>query len=151
VLQANDCAKDDDELAVALYAVVLRLRRLPITGPVDKAALAVLHETHRLGAVRPSDLAAQMHLDVSTISRHLRVLEQRGLVARTPDPHDARAHRLSLTEAGAAALSHLLDQRAVAINEAIAHWPDEDRQTLRRLVRQLADDLNHGNHETTEL
>ncbi|HEY5186791.1 MAG TPA: MarR family winged helix-turn-helix transcriptional regulator [Actinomycetes bacterium] len=151
MLQANFCTRDDDELAVALYAVVLRLRRLPISGPVDKAALAVLHETHRLGAVRPSDLAAQMHLDLSTVSRHLRVLEARGLITRTPDPHDARAHTIGLTDAGGEVLAHLLDQRAVAIRDAIAHWPDEDRHTLRRLVRRLADDLNDCPHETTEL
>lgn len=151
VLQANSCTRDDNELAVALYAVVLRLRRLPLAGPVDKAALAVLHETHRLGAVRPSDLAAQMHLDLSTVSRHLRVLETRGLVTRTPDPHDARAHTIGLTDAGRKVLAHLLDQRAVAIRDAIAHWPTEDRQALRRLVRQLADDLNDRTHETTEL
>lgn len=151
MLQANSCTRDDDELAVALYAVVLRLRRLPIAGPVDKAALAVLHETHRLGAVRPSDLAAQMHLDLSTVSRHLRLLEARGLVTRTPDPHDARAHTTSLTDAGREVLAHLLDQRAVTIRDAIAHWPAEDRHTLRRLVRRLADDLNDCHHETTEL
>jgi DNA-binding MarR family transcriptional regulator len=151
VLQANSCARDDDELAVALYAVVLRLRRLPITGPVDKAALAVLHETHRLGPVRPSDLATQMHLDLSTVSRHLRVLETRGLVTRTPDPHDARAHTIGLTEDGGEVLAHLLDQRAMAIRDAIAHWPAEDRHTLTRLVHQLAEDLNDRHDETTEL
>ncbi len=151
MLQANSCTRDENELAVALYAVVLRLRRLPLTGPVDKAALAVLHETHRLGEVRPSDLAAQMHLDLSTVSRHLRVLETRGLVTRTPDPHDARAHTLGLTDAGREVLAHLLDQRAVAIRDAIAHWSTEDRHDLRRLVRQLAHDLNDRTHETTEL
>jgi DNA-binding MarR family transcriptional regulator len=151
VLQANSCTRDDDELAVALYAVVLRLRRLPITGPVDKAALAVLHETHRLGPVRPSDLAAQMHLDLSTVSRHLRVLETRGLVTRTPDPHDARAHTIGLTDDGGEVLAHLLDQRAVAIRDAIAHWSAADRHTLARLVHQLAEDLNDRHDETTEL
>ncbi len=148
-MQATACTGDDSELAVALYRVVLRLRRLPLHGPVDKAALAVLHETHRLGPVRPSDLALQMHLDLSTVSRHLRALEVQGLVARTADPRDARAHTISLTEAGNEVLVHLMDQRALALKDAIAHWSPADRKALHRLVNQLADDLTDQTDDTT--
>ena len=123
MVQATVCTKGDDELAGALYAVVLRLSRLPVDEPVDKAGLAVLHETRRLGMVRPSDLAAQMRLDLSTISRHLRSPEQQGMVARTADPDDARA---------------------ATVRDAIAHWPEDDRGALRQLLCRLADDLSRA-------
>jgi DNA-binding MarR family transcriptional regulator len=142
VVQTTVCTVDDNELAVALYAVVLRLARLPVDVPVDKAGLAVLHETRRLGTVRPSDLAAQMHLDLSTISRHLRALEQQGMLQRSPDPGDARAQRISVTAGGCDVLSRILDHRAAAIRDAISHWPESDRRTLRQLLRRLADDLS---------
>ena len=145
MVQATVCTGNDNELAGALYAVVLRLARLPVDQPVDKAALAVLHETHRLGTVRPSDLATQMHLDLSTVSRHLRSLEQQGMVQRTADLDDARAQRISLTTAGCDVLTALLDHRATAIRDAIAHWPEVDRCTLRQLLRRLADDLSPVN------
>jgi len=143
VVHATVCTKDDDELAGALYAVVLRLSRLPVDEPVDKAGLAVLHETHRLGTVRPSDLAAQMHLDLSTISRHLHSLEQQGMVQRTADPDDARAQRISITARGSDVLTRVLDHRAVAIRDAIAHWPQADRRALCQFLRRLAEDLSH--------
>jgi DNA-binding MarR family transcriptional regulator len=141
VVQATVCTKDDDDLASALYAVVLRLSRLPVDEPVDKAGLAVLHETRRLGAVRPSDLAAQMHLDLSTISRHLRSLERQGMVQRSADPDDARALRISITARGADVLTRLLDHRAKTIRDAIAHWPEGDRSALCQFLRRLAGDL----------
>jgi DNA-binding MarR family transcriptional regulator len=142
VVQATVCSKNEDELAGALYAVVLRLSRLPMDEPIDKAGLAVLHETRRLGTVRPSDLAAQMHLDLSTISRHLRSLEQQGMVQRSTDPHDARALRISITARGADVLIRLTNHRAAMIRDAIAHWPEGDRGALRQLLRRLADDLS---------
>jgi len=142
-VQATVCTKDDDELAGALYAVVLRLSRLPVDEPVDKAGLAVLHELRRLGTVRPSDLAAQMRLDLSTISRHLRSLEQQGMVQRTADPDDARAQRISITERGGDVLTRVLGHRAATIRDAIAHWPESDRSALSQLLRRLADDLFH--------
>ena len=140
-MQATVCT-NDDKLAGALYAVVLRLSRLPVDEPVDKAGLAVLHETRRLGMVRPSDLAAQMRLDLSTISRHLRSLEQQGMVQRTADPDDARAQRISITVRGGEVLARLMDHRAASIRAAIAHWPEQDRSTLRQLLCRLADDLS---------
>ena len=148
MVQATVCTKDDDELSGALYAVVLRLSRLPVDEPVDKAGLAVLHETRRLGMVRPSDLAAQMRLDLSTISRHLRSLEQQGMVARTADPDDARAQRISITARGGHVLARLMDHRAATIRDAIAHWPQDDRGALRQLLRRLADDLSRAEAHT---
>jgi DNA-binding MarR family transcriptional regulator len=142
VVQATVCTKDDAELGDALYAVVLRLSRLPVDEPVDKAGLAVLHETRRLGMVRPSDLAVQMRLDLSTISRHLRSLEQQGMVQRTADPDDARAQRISITARGGEVLVRLMDHRAASIRAAIAHWSEGDRRDLRQLLRRLADDLS---------
>lgn len=142
MVQPTVCTKDDDELAGALYAVVLRLARLPVDEPVDKAGLAVLHETRRLGTIRPSDLAAQMRLDLSTISRHLHSLEKQGLIARTADPDDARAQRISITTGGADVLQRMMDHRAAVIREAIAHWPERDRADLRQLLRRLAEDLS---------
>jgi DNA-binding MarR family transcriptional regulator len=141
VVQATVCTKDDEELAGALYAVALRLSRLPVNEPVDKAGLAVLHEARRLGIFRPSDLAGQMRLDLSTISRHLRSLEQQGMVQRTADPDDARAQRISITARGGEVLNRVLDHRAATIRAAVAHWPEIDRGTLQHLLRRLADDL----------
>jgi DNA-binding MarR family transcriptional regulator len=141
VVQATVCTKDDDDLASALYAVMLRLSRLPVDEPVDKAGLAVLHESRRLGAVRPSDLAAQMHLDLSTISRHLRSLEKQGMVQRSADPDDARALRISITGRGADVLTRVSNHRATTIRDAIAHWPEGDRSALCQLLRRMAGDL----------
>jgi DNA-binding MarR family transcriptional regulator len=143
VVQATVCTTADNELAGALYAVVLRLSRLPVDEPVDKAGLAVLHEARRLGTFRPSDLAAQMRLDLSTISRHLRSLEQQGMVQRSADPDDARAQRISITARGSDVLKRMMDRRAATIRDAIAHWPEDDRDALGRLLRRLADDLSH--------
>jgi DNA-binding MarR family transcriptional regulator len=148
MVQATVCTKGDDELAGALYTVVLRLSRLPVDEPVDKAGLAVLHETLRLGTGRPSDLAAQMCLDLSTISRHLRSLEQQGMVQRTADPDDARAQRISITARGGDVLARLMDHRAATIRDAIVHWPEGDRDALRQLLRRLADDLSRSPNRT---
>lgn len=141
MVQATVGTEDEVELAGALYAVALRLSRLRVTEPVDKAGLAVLHEARLLGTFRPSDLAAQMRLDVSTISRHLHSLEQQGMVQRSADPDDARAQRISITARGAEVINCMMEHRAEMIGDAVAHWSKVDRDALGRLLRRLSDDL----------
>jgi DNA-binding MarR family transcriptional regulator len=54
-----------------------------------------------MGPVRPSDLAARMRLEVSTLSRNLQLLVASGGVSISPG-EDARSRLLEVTEAGRA-------------------------------------------------
>lgn len=54
-----------------------------------------------LGPLRPADLAAQMRLDASTLTRNLQPLVAQGWVSVGPGA-DQRSRRVSLTDAGSA-------------------------------------------------
>ncbi len=139
---------DDAEatLVPGLYRIVRRLRRLSDTAPVDVATLMLMHRLACAGPTRPSDLAAELGLDLSTVSRHAQGLTQAGMVSRDPDPQDGRSLLLSLTQAGADHMSDAFRRREEAVAAATADWPAADVDTLRRLLGRLADDL-----DTTEL
>src|SRR5262249_42787575 len=59
---------------------------------------------HRTGPERVSELAVQLGLDPTTVTRHLDELESRGLIVRRPDPTDRRATLVHLTPAAVAKL-----------------------------------------------
>ena len=59
---------------------------------------------------RPTELAHELHLTPSGVTRALLPLEKRGIVQRDKDPNDARASQTSLTDAG-----RKLTDEAVAI------------------------------------
>ncbi len=52
------------------------------------------------GKARPTELARELHLSASGVTRALLPLEKRGIVRREPDPADGRASLAALTEAG---------------------------------------------------
>jgi DNA-binding MarR family transcriptional regulator len=110
---------------------------------VDQAGLVVLHSLACAPAVRPSDIAADLGLDASTVSRHLRTLEQLGLVDRTDDPADRRAQRVSLSDRGREVLDRAIAQRQAVLAAALTDWSEADRRTLERLLVRLADDLEN--------
>lgn len=71
---------------------------------------------------RPTDLARDLHLSASGVTRMALPLEKLGVVARRSDPQDARASRVVLTKAG----RDLLD-------DAVAHVAEKGAKLLRRL------------------
>jgi DNA-binding MarR family transcriptional regulator len=88
-----------------------------------------------------STLAAVLGLDASTVSRHARQLEDRGLLERTLDPDDRRASRVAVSEQGNACLAKGFETRKQLMTHALDGWTDEERDTLRELLHRLVQTL----------
>lgn len=82
------------------------------------------------GKKRPSELAADLGLSASGVTRAVLPLEKRGIVARESDPRDARAGQVALTPAG----RRLWEETAITVDETAS-------ALMRRLsvgqIRQL--------------
>jgi DNA-binding MarR family transcriptional regulator len=143
-------APDSPEEAVLLMVMQIgkRMRQRQPLDEVDPATVPILHMLSCAGAIRLSELAARMQLDASTVSRHARQLEERGLISRTGDPEDRRASRVEITELGRKALAASFEQRKQLIGRAITAWPAQDLQTLQRLASRFVVDLSAGDEHT---
>jgi len=74
-------------------------------------------------------------------TRVLHDLERRDLARRVPDPDDRRAQLIELTTTGSDAARRYLQTIIGWISEAMADWPDSDRQIFSRLLTRFLDDL----------
>jgi DNA-binding MarR family transcriptional regulator len=102
---------------------LLTLRRLDDEGPMRVTALAT------------AELVAQ-----PTMTVLVRRLEQDGLVARTPDPLDARAVRVALTDAGREELATVRALRASVLQERLDRLDSDQRAALAAAI-PVFDDL----------
>jgi DNA-binding MarR family transcriptional regulator len=110
-------------------------------GGRDLAALVLLFPLQRLGPVRQSALAEAVHADPSTVSRHVALLVERGLVLRVADEFDGRASRLVLTDAGHAQLDQLRAERVAYLRTVTADWTDDELDTFTTLFDRLLDGI----------
>jgi DNA-binding MarR family transcriptional regulator len=110
-------------------------------GGRDLAALILLFPLHRLGPLRQSALAELVHADPSTVSRHVTLLVERGLVLRVADESDGRATRLTLTDAGLAQLDQLRGERVAYLSTVVADWTDDELDTFTTLFDRLLDGI----------
>ncbi len=137
------------EVEEALAAVVRQLNLPRIqerlsaeTGVVlDRGAIPVLRCVAEEEAVRVSDVARLVHLDPSTVSRHVKHLEQLGMVARAAHDGDGRASVLRLTGEGRRVLDAATKARRRFVAELLAGWGPDDIVTFAPLLARLAHDL----------
>ena len=139
-MQLNEAPPTPD-LATALFAVMHQVKRAQHDDPVDRSAIIILASLHKHATLRLSDLAGHLCLDVSTVSRHARALEDRGYVARADDPADGRAVQLTLTESGRAVLETAFRNRQAWQDRSLADWSAAERDDLARTLAKLADAL----------
>ncbi len=126
-------------LVGVLVDFIIALRR----GHPDAAGPApVLVRLAADGPMRACDLAERLHLDQSTVSRHVSALEGEGLVMREPHDLDRRAHLLALTPDGAKAATSAVTTRVHRYESAVADWPEDDVAELTRLLNQFVAGLD---------
>ena len=101
----------------------------------DMRILALLHDADRMSV---AEISRQARVDKAWISRLSRELEDKGLVARVPDPQDSRAMLVSLTRKGRELQSKMLPQ-SIACDRFLLQGLD--RQKLVALLTKLDQNL----------
>jgi len=127
-------------LGADLLSVVSRLNRLAtqrVALPIPGAQARLLSTIEDLDVARISDLAAVDHCSQPTMTTQVRRLEDAGLTTRTPDPLDARAVLIRITEKGVETMARVRQDRAAALDPEFDRLSAEDRQTLADAVEVL--------------
>lgn len=131
----------EDALMSLMMALGRRVRQRQPGDAIDYSAFPILKLLSHQGPMRLSGLASVLGLDASTVSRHARQLEDRGLIERTEDPDDGRASRVAISEMGNTCLAKGFETRRQLMTHALDGWTDEERETLRTLLHRLVQTL----------
>jgi predicted MarR family transcription regulator len=78
-----------------------------------------------------------MGIDLSTASRQVRALEDRGLVERSGDPDDQRTRWLNLTDTGHHALEDARALRIEVLRRRLTAWNPLEVAELARLLEMF--------------
>lgn len=108
---------------------------------LDEATYPVISGLARLGPRSAAQLAEDIGIDRSVVSRHAARLARAGLVKRLPDPSDGRAVLLALTVPGDRAVREMRRRLADTLDDYLAAWPPGEAQRFAVSLRRFAE---HG-------
>lgn len=131
----------DDELVARLRGVIGRLARElndTSTGegltPTQYSVLALVRLRGPLGLAELADLEG---INPTMLSRIVKVLDERGLMRRLPDPSDMRAARVEVTPAGRKVHDRVRAHRTEVLSECLSRLPAETTETLLAAVTAM--------------
>ncbi|MFE3548988.1 MarR family winged helix-turn-helix transcriptional regulator [Streptomyces kronopolitis] len=107
---------------------------------VDEVTYPVLSGLARTGPCSAAELAGEVGLDRSGVSRRASRLEAAGLVRRAPDPDDRRAVLLALTDQGTETVARMRERLAARIEESLRSWPEGEARSFARNLRRFLDE-----------
>lgn len=108
--------------------------------PLERAHYLLLLQL-RGGPQSIGELATNLLLDNSTVTRQVNAMLKNNLIEKIPNPNDGRSALVSSTQMGrsqAEAMHHL---RLTRLETTLKKWSGDDKQALADLIHCLTQDL----------
>lgn len=128
------------ELVDAIFLLGRTMRSALANNETDvlpNALVGVLFLLARAGECRPSELAAEIFISQSSLSRQIGELVDRGLVVRHPDPGDKRAHLVSCTADGLEVLESVRARRTERLSAELTDWDQQQIADALDVLRRI--------------
>jgi DNA-binding MarR family transcriptional regulator len=132
---------------------LVKVERSLVRTPLMAPAVLLLDAVDRLGQPSQNDLARELGLTESTVSRQLAALRRLQLVAAETDRQDARSRRVALTSQGRDELDRQRTALSAGLAERLDQWGDDEVaelvHLLNRFTRSVAADERPTAVQTT--
>jgi len=107
----------------------------------ELAVLMIISECETELGLTQTQIAETLAKDKAVITRLLNALSKEGLVLRTPDEHDRRVVRASLSESGCLAVERLRPILGKLLGKLYADISDEEFLVTRDVLQRLLSNL----------
>lgn len=97
----------------------------------------ILFEVARQSNPSMQDVAKALGLDITTFSRQVKSLVERGYLKKTPHPSDNRVNLLSLTAKGESVEGNITREMNQYIRQILSHLSEYERESVIRSIQLL--------------
>lgn len=111
---------------------------------LDPTRFGVLQLATEPNGIRPSELAKELQVSASSITRQAQALQKDGKVDIAEDPTDRRGYLITITEAGRAELREIERGGVAFLAGELAEWDPDMVHILSVLMARLVDTMAAG-------
>jgi len=109
---------------------------------ISPSRLRLLHELFQVDEISQISLQKAVDIDAAAITRHLRGLEEDGVITRRNNPADNRVTLVSLTDKGREKIVSYRQEKNQFISSLLTDFDAQDRASLIDLLTRIQ--LNIG-------
>lgn len=122
----------------------------PEEGQLHTGGLGVLVALAARGHCRQTELAGDLCISPSALSRHITDLVGAGFAGRRSDPADGRASQIFVTDDGRALLVSKRASVARELQAVLADWAEADAEAALDVIRKLKQSLTRHAHRAEQ-
>ncbi|OMC98502.1 transcriptional regulator [Paenibacillus odorifer] len=108
---------------------------------ISPTRLRLLHELFRVDEVSQISLQKEMEIDGAAVTRHLKGLEESGMIARRNNPADNRVTLVSLTDQGRERMVKYSEEKRRFIATLLTGFNDQERAVLIDMLNRLQSNI----------
>ncbi|WP_342424606.1 MarR family transcriptional regulator [Paenibacillus sp. FSL E2-0178] len=102
----------------------------------------LLQELFRVSEISQISLQKTLDIDAAAVTRHLRGLEDSGMIARRNNPADNRVTLVSLTDHGQDHINSYREEKTRFISELLTGFNEQERTVLAEMLTRLQYNIN---------
>jgi DNA-binding MarR family transcriptional regulator len=131
------------QLMAALRECARHVQRGVADQPLNEVDVGVLALAGtEKGRLKPSHAAAVLEVAFPSITRHVRALQEKGLITIAPDTDDGRSYAITLAPAGEQALRDYRDNLVARFTPSVADWQPAELAALATQLTRLAESMS---------
>ncbi|WP_379127815.1 MarR family winged helix-turn-helix transcriptional regulator [Paenibacillus sp. sgz500958] len=130
-----------------IFALLLSLNK--VVGPkfercagISPSRLRLLDELYRGEEISQIALQRILDIDAAAITRHLKGLEEGGMITRRNNPADNRVTLVCLTQQGREHIADYLQEKDRFINGLLTGFNEQDRAVLTDLLTRMQHNIS---------
>lgn len=102
----------------------------------------LLQELYRISEISQISLQKLLEIDPAAVTRHLKGLEENGMIARRNNPADNRVTLVSLTSQGREHINAYRENKTEFISDLLAGFNEQERTVLAEMLTRLQYNIN---------
>ncbi|WP_379158483.1 MarR family winged helix-turn-helix transcriptional regulator [Paenibacillus sp. sgz5001063] len=104
---------------------------------ISPTRLRLLHELFQVTEISQISLQKQVDIDAAAVTRHLKGLEENGMISRRNNPDDNRVTLVSLTAQGRDKIRTYKEERSRFIGSLLSGFDEQERALLADMLIRL--------------
>ncbi|MGE6489238.1 MarR family winged helix-turn-helix transcriptional regulator [Paenisporosarcina sp. NPDC076898] len=139
---SNSCS-DEGKIVYRLYEINKQTSpKFERCTGISQSRLDLLTKLFEVDEISQTELQKEVNIDHAAVTRHLKQLEEKGLVSRRKNPADNRFTFVRLTDAGRERIVAYQDEKQQFISKVLTGFNAKERSLLLNMLTRIQDNVS---------